>query len=66
MTPGTTRDDAASPQGSISTPDATGLPDSPLIIEDLLSQADVLHARGGDPVEVGDLWATATDMLSGG
>lgn len=41
-----------------------GLPDAPLIVEDLLCQIEVLHATNGDPAATAELWAQI-DLLQG-
>ena len=34
-----------------------GVPDVPLILEDLLCQIEILCATDGDPAAIADLWA---------
>ena len=41
-----------------------GLPDVPLIVEDLLCQVEDLRASGGDRAVIDDLWAQV-DLVQG-
>ena len=42
----------------------TGVPDVPLIVEDLLRQIEDLRATDGDPAVIAELWAQV-DLLQG-
>lgn len=41
-----------------------GVPDVPLILEDLLSQIEALRGNDGDPATIVELWAQV-DLLQG-
>lgn len=41
-----------------------GVPDVPLIVEDLLGQIEDLRASDGDPAAIAELWAQV-DLLQG-